>query len=128
MGPVGRYLYEPDGAVIRGRMVAEVVASVNGRLLDPMIAYVTSDELHPTPYAQAYELSDVLPYNVKKLKALVKERRIGTVVIKKRGASVVPEELRRQLKPSGPNAVTVIVARTAAGPVMMLGQPAGLAM
>ncbi|MFJ5232934.1 methyltransferase domain-containing protein [Kitasatospora sp. NPDC088391] len=128
VGPVGRYLYEPDGAVIRGRMVAEVVAAVGGRLIDPMIAYVTSDELRPTPYAQAYELTDVLPFQVKRLKALVKERRIGTVVIKKRGAQVVPEELRRQLKPAGPNAVTVIVARTAAGPVMMLGQPAGLAM
>ncbi|BAJ28923.1 MULTISPECIES: class I SAM-dependent methyltransferase [Kitasatospora] len=129
VGPVGRYLYEPDGAVIRGRMVAEVVTAVDGRLIDPMIAYVTSDVLRPTPYAQAYELTDVLPFQVKRLKALVKERRIGTVVIKKRGvSSVVPEELRRQLKPAGPNAVTVIVARTAAGPLMMLGQPAGLAM
>ncbi|WP_099899877.1 class I SAM-dependent methyltransferase [Streptomyces sp. TLI_171] len=127
-GAVGRYLYEPDGAVIRGRMVAEVARSVNGRLIDPMIAYVTSDELLPTPYAHAYELTDVLPYQVKKLKALLKERRVGTVVIKKRGMAITPEELRRQLKPSGPNGVTVILSRTPDGPVMMLGQPVGRAM
>ncbi|MEV4560735.1 class I SAM-dependent methyltransferase [Kitasatospora sp. NPDC049285] len=128
VGPVGRYLYEPDGAVIRARMVAEVAVWTGGRLIDPMIAYVTSDELRPTPYAHAYELTDVLPYHVKKLKALLRERRVGTVVIKKRGMAITPEELRRQLKPSGPNEVTVILSRTPNGPVMMLGQPVGLAM
>jgi len=123
-GPVGRYLYEPDGAVIRAHLVAEVAEQVGGRLIDPMIAYVTSDQLVGTPYAHAYELTDVLPYNVKKLKALLRERAVGTVVIKKRGMAITPEELRRQLKPSGPNTVTVILSRTDHGPLMMLGQPA----
>ncbi|MFG2818876.1 SAM-dependent methyltransferase [Kitasatospora sp. NPDC048365] len=122
-GPVGRYLYEPDGAVIRAHMVAEVAAQVEGRLIDPMIAYVTSDRLVPTPFAHAFELTDVLPYNVKKLKALLRERKVGTVVIKKRGMSITPEELRRQLKPTGPNTATVILSRTDHGPLMMLGQP-----
>ncbi|PYC78071.1 SAM-dependent methyltransferase [Streptomyces tateyamensis] len=124
-GPVRRYLYEPDGAVIRAHMVAEVAEQVGGTLIDPMIAYVTSDALVPTPYARAYELTDVLPYQVKRLKALLRERAVGTVVIKKRGMSVTPEELRRQLKPSGPNSLTVILSRTERGPVMMLGQPVG---
>ncbi|MGE7432389.1 class I SAM-dependent methyltransferase [Kitasatospora sp. NPDC001175] len=122
-GPVGRYLYEPDGAVIRAHLVAEVAGQVDGRLIDPMIAYVTSDRLAPTPYAHAYEISDVLPFNVKKLKALLRERGVGTVVIKKRGIGITPEELRRQLKPSGPNELTVILSRTDHGPLMMLARP-----
>ncbi|GAA2130377.1 class I SAM-dependent methyltransferase [Kitasatospora kazusensis] len=124
-GPVGRYLYEPDGAVIRAHLVAEVAEQVGGRLIDPMIAYLTSDRLVPTPYAHAYELTDVLPYNVKKLKALLRERGAGTVVIKKRGIGITPEELRRQLKPAGPNTVTVILSRVGDGHLMMLGQPVG---
>ncbi|MFE9422147.1 methyltransferase domain-containing protein [Kitasatospora sp. NPDC006697] len=124
-GPVGRYLYEPDGAVIRAHMVAEVAERVGGTLIDPMIAYVTSDTLVHTPYAHAYELTDVLPYQVKRLKALLRERAVGTVVIKKRGMAITPEELRRQLKPSGPNSLTVILSRTANGPLMMLGHPVG---
>ncbi len=123
-GPVGRYLYEPDGAVIRAHLVAEVAEQVGGRLIDPMIAYLTSDRLVPTPYAHAYELTDVLPYNVKKLKALLRERGVGTVVIKKRGIGITPEDLRRQLKPTGPNTVTVILSRVGNGHIMMLGQPA----
>jgi hypothetical protein len=122
-GPVGRYLYEPDGAVIRAHMVAEVAQQVEGRLVAPMIAYVTSDQLTATPFAHAYEVGDVLPYNVKKLKALLRDRGVGTVVIKKRGMAITPEELRRQLKPSGPNTVTVILSRTDDGPLMLLAQP-----
>lgn len=121
--PWGRYLYEPDGAVIRAHLVAEVAEQVGGRLIDPKIAYLTSDELVPTPYAHAFELTDVMPFHIKKLKALLRERGVGTVVIKKRGMAITPEELRRQLKPSGPNSVTVILSRTDAGPLMMLGQP-----
>ncbi|MGK4581269.1 THUMP-like domain-containing protein [Kitasatospora sp. HPMI-4] len=122
-GEVGRYLYEPDGAVIRAHLVSEVAEQVGGRLIDPMIAYLTSDRLVPTPYAHAYEISDVMPFNVKKLKALLRERGVGTVVIKKRGIGITPEELRRQLKPSGPNELTVILSRTDHGPLMMLAQP-----
>ena len=123
-GPVGRYLYEPDGAVIRAHLVAEVAKAVHGRLVDPAIAYITSDELVSTPFATAYEISDVLPFNLKRLKALLRRRAAGTVVIKKRGFAVEPDELRRRLKPRGPGSVTVILTRVAGAPTMLLGRPA----
>ncbi|WP_344442215.1 class I SAM-dependent methyltransferase [Kitasatospora nipponensis] len=124
--PVGRYLYEPDGAVIRAHLVAEVAQLLGGAtLLDPHIAYLTSDRLTPTPYASAYELTDVLPFNVKKLKALLRERSVGTVVIKKRGFAVEPEELRRKLRPEGAHSATVVLTRIGTTPMMLLGRPAG---
>ncbi|WP_031510289.1 class I SAM-dependent methyltransferase [Streptomyces megasporus] len=122
-GPVGRYLYEPDGAVIRAHLVAEVAERVDGRLIDPTIAYVTSDELRPVPYASAYEITDVLPFNVKRLRALLRERGVGTVTVKKRGSAVEPDELRRKLKPTGPNAATVFLTRVAGAPTALLGRP-----
>ncbi|MFF4604267.1 methyltransferase domain-containing protein [Streptomyces sp. NPDC001339] len=124
-GPVGRYLYEPDGAVIRAHLVAEVAVEVGGRLIDPTIAYVTSDELVPTSYATAYEITDVLPFHVKRLRALLRERGIGTAVIKKRGSAVEPEELRRKLKlAGGGDTVTIFLTRVAGAPSMLLGHPA----
>ncbi|WP_407560607.1 THUMP-like domain-containing protein [Streptomyces sp. 184] len=128
-GPVGRYLYEPDGAVIRAHLVAEVAAQVGGRLLDPTIAYVTADGTAagpaPTPYATAYEITDVLPFNVKKLRALLRERGVGSVTVKKRGSAVEPEELRRKLKLDGPTTVscTVFLTRVAGAPTVLLGRP-----
>ncbi|KOU57971.1 methyltransferase [Streptomyces sp. MMG1533] len=124
--PVGRYLYEPDGAVIRAHLVAEVAEELDGGLVDATIAYVTSDELRPTPYASAYEITDRLPFNVKKLKALLRELEVGILTVKKRGSAVEPEELRRKALPKqhGPNSATVFLTRVAGAPTMLLGQPA----
>ncbi|MFF3632798.1 methyltransferase domain-containing protein [Streptomyces sp. NPDC002250] len=122
--PVGRYLYEPDGAVIRAHLVAEVAEDLDGGLIDPTIAYVTSDELHDTPYATAYEITDRLPFNVKKLKALLREREVGILTVKKRGSAVEPEELRRKVKPQGPHSATVFLTRVAGAPTMLVGRPA----
>ncbi|MEU3029213.1 THUMP-like domain-containing protein [Streptomyces incarnatus] len=122
--PVGRYLYEPDGAVIRAHLVAEVAEEVGGGLVDATIAYVTAGELHPTPYATPYEITDQLPFNLKKLKALLREREVGTLTVKKRGSAVEPEELRRKVKPQGPNAATVFLTRVAGAPTMLVGGPA----
>ncbi|MET7286113.1 class I SAM-dependent methyltransferase [Streptomyces sp. NPDC005573] len=122
--PVGRYLYEPDGAVIRAHLVAEVAEEVGGGLLDATIAYITADELHPTPYATAYEITDRMPFNVKKLKALLRERGVGNLTVKKRGSAVEPEELRKKVKPQGPNAATVFMTRVAGAPTMLIGRPA----
>ncbi|MEV5878627.1 methyltransferase domain-containing protein [Streptomyces sp. NPDC052101] len=121
--PVGRYLYEPDGAVIRAHLVAEVAEEVGGGLIDATIAYVTADGLRPTPYASAYEITDQLPFNVKKLKALLREREVGTLTVKKRGSAVEPEELRKKVKPQGPNAATVFLTRVAGAPTMLVGRP-----
>jgi hypothetical protein len=121
---VSRYLYEPDGAVIRAHLVAEVAEALDGGLIDETIAYVTADELRPVPYATAYEITDVLPFNLKRLKALVREREIGVLTVKKRGSAVEPEELRRKVKPQGPGSATVFLTRVAGAPSMLLGRPA----
>ncbi|MDX2675695.1 class I SAM-dependent methyltransferase [Streptomyces sp. NY05-11A] len=124
--PVGRYLYEPDGAVIRAHLVADVARDLDGGLIDETIAYVTADALHATPYASAYEITDQLPFNVKKLKALLREREVGILTVKKRGSAVEPEELRKKAlpRPQGPNSVTVFLTRVAGAPTMLVGAPA----
>ncbi|MFE2486276.1 THUMP-like domain-containing protein [Streptomyces mirabilis] len=123
---VGRYLYEPDGAVIRAHLVAEVAEEVDGGLVDETIAYITADELRPTSYAAAYEITDRLPFNVKKLKALLRERGVGVLTVKKRGSAVEPEELRKKALPKqhGPHSATVFLTRVAGAPTMLLGHPA----
>jgi hypothetical protein len=95
------YLYEPDGAVIRAGLVADVALHRGGQLGEEHIAFICAPELVDTPYARAYKVLDVMPYNVKALKAWVKDNGIGVLDIKKRGTSVTPEELRKQLLPAG---------------------------
>jgi SAM-dependent methyltransferase len=121
----GRYLYEPDGAVIRAHLVAEAARDLPGAgLIDETIAYVTADELRDTPFATPYEITDVLPFNLKRLKALLREREVGILTVKKRGSAVEPEEFRRKLKLKGKNGTTVILTRVAGAPTMLLANPA----
>ncbi|MCT1367267.1 class I SAM-dependent methyltransferase [uncultured Kocuria sp.] len=97
IGPTAQYLYEPDGAAIRAGLVNQLVAATRGHLLDPRIAYVTSDHRVDVPWATGWEIEEVLPMKVKQLKKWVRERGITRLTIKKRGVDIVPESLRSQL-------------------------------
>ena len=120
---VGAFLYEPDGAVIRAGLVTAVAAGVNGGLVDPHIAYVTSDESFLTPFARSYRVVEHLPYREKQLKAALHERGIGRLTIKKRGVQIVPEELRKRLSLRGDNEGTLVLTRVAGQGTALLVQP-----
>lgn len=122
-GPVGAYLYEPDGAVIRAGLVGLVAEQVQGRLVDPTIAYVTSQTLTPSPVARAYRVTDVLPFAVKRLRAALRERGVGRVTIKKRGTAVAPEQLRKQLDLRGDAEATVVLTRVQGAQTAILAEP-----
>ncbi|HWS58145.1 MAG TPA: class I SAM-dependent methyltransferase [Actinotalea sp.] len=123
VGPPGGYLYEPDGAVIRAGLVAQVAEQVHGRLLDATIAYVTSDHLVPTDLGHAYRVLEVMPFGLKRLRTALRERGVGRLTIKKRGTAVVPEQLRRQLDLRGPNEATVVLTRVAGSQQVLVVEP-----
>ncbi|GLZ76537.1 methyltransferase [Actinorhabdospora filicis] len=125
VGPPGRYLYEPDGAVLRTYLVSELARDLDARLADATIGYLHADELRPTPFARAYRVGEPLAFNVKALRRELRERGVGRLTVKKRGADIDPDALRRQLKPEGPNAATLIVTRVDGKRVAFLGEPAG---
>jgi SAM-dependent methyltransferase len=120
---LGEYLYEPDGAVIRAGLVTAVAAGVQGGLLDAHIAYVTSDSAYRSPFARAYRVVEELPYREKQLKAALRARDIGSLVIKKRGVQVDPHDLRRRLALSGSNSATLVLTRGAGTGVALLVEP-----
>jgi hypothetical protein len=91
--------------------VGEVAELVGGRLLDPMIAYITGDDPVDTPWATRYEIDDVLPFSLKKLRAALRERKIGNVTIKKRASAVDIERLRSDLRLNGDRAAVIILTR-----------------
>lgn len=110
---IGEYFYEPDGAVIRAGLVTAVAAGVKGGLLDEHIAYLTSDESFRTPFARGYRVIEELPYREKSLRQALRERGIGELTIKKRGVSIVPEELRKRLSLHGEGRATIVFTRAA---------------
>ena len=124
-GPVAEFLYEPDGAVIRAGLVTAVAAGVGGQLLDEHIAYVTSGGSFRTPFARGYRVLEEVPYREKPLRAALRERRIGRLTIKKRGVSVVPDELRKRLALRGDEESTLVLTRVAGKGTAFLVEPFG---
>ncbi len=123
--PAGRYLLDPDGAVVRAHLVAELAEQLDGWLLDPTIAYVSADEARPTAYGRWFEVLEVLPFSLKGLRERLRAHDAGPVVVKKRGTAVEPETLRRQLKLKGSREVTVVLTRQAGRQVAMVVEPLG---
>jgi len=117
---LGRYLYEPAGAVIRAGAIADLGAQLAAGLLDPQVAYLTSDQLCSTPFAVAFEVRQRLPFHLKALRNWVRQAQIGVLEIKKRGIDVDPAELRRRLRLAGSNSATMVISRTPSGAIAAL--------
>lgn len=115
--PLGNYVYEPDGAVIRARLIgllAEQLSHEGARagMMSDGIAYLTADRHIKTPFATAFRVREELPVNEKQLRRALKERGIGRLEIKKRGVPVEPAELRKRLKLQGAGSATLILTRS----------------
>jgi protein-L-isoaspartate O-methyltransferase len=119
-GPVRGWLHEPDPAVIRSGLVSLVATDLGATLVDPTIAYLTSDRPTDSPWVSSYRVDDVLPFNLKKLKVLLRTRGVGRVVVKKRGSAIEPETLARRLRGEGAGTATVVVTRVAGVPTALV--------
>jgi SAM-dependent methyltransferase len=122
LGPIGRYVTDPDPAVIRAHLVAEYAETVDGVLADPHIAYVFTDLPTSGPYGRCFEIIESLPFALKQLRAALRERGIGKLEILKRGLGVDPAQMRRELRLVGPHAATLILARLGDRPTALLSQ------
>jgi len=121
--PLDRYLYEPDGAVIRAGLVALAGERVGAGLVAESIAYLTGPRLEHSPFLTAYRVLDSFPFSLKPLRSYLRDRQVGEVTIKKRGTAVEPGQLRRQLSLSGPNRATIVLTRLAGRQSVIVVEP-----
>ncbi len=108
---LGAFLHEPDGAVIRARLIGDVARSLDAGMLDPRIAYLTSDAALTSPFVQSFRVRETLPITPKTINAALKTHGIGRIEIKKRGVDVDPAAFRRKLTLRGDAEATLILAR-----------------
>lgn len=121
-GPIGDYLLEPDGAVIRSGLVGPLSERLGARLLDQQIAYLTADSPVESPFAATFRILESLPFSEKRLASALAARRVGTAEIKKRGLDVDPSILRRKLKLKGDASATVILTRIGDARIAFIAQ------
>ena len=108
---MGGFLHEPDNSIVRSHLIGPLADSLGLRGFAPEIAYLTSDAPVESPWLRSFVVHDSMPFDRKKLKAYLRERGIGKLEIKKRGADIVPEQLRKELQLKGEGAATLVITR-----------------
>jgi SAM-dependent methyltransferase len=122
VGQLGDYLYEPDGAVIRARLIGALAGQLGASMLSDGIAYLTADSAIETPFASCFRIIETFPYDERVLKKELASRGIGSLEIKKRGVDVDPATLRKRLAPKGDASATLIVTRVAGRHTALLAE------
>ena len=121
------FLYEPDPAVLRAGLVTTLGSQLNAAQLDPDIAYLTSDQLQPSPFARAWAVEAWFPFQLKRLRAYLRERNVGKVTVKKRGSPLEPEALIGKLRLSGEGEQerTLFLTHLRGKPIVVIAQKVG---
>ena len=113
VAPVGRWIIDPDGAVIRAGLVRHYAVRHGLWQLDPDIAYLSGDRLPDG--VRGFEVLDELGYSERRLRQALSARDVGAVEILVRGVDVDPDVLRSRLRLRGSQGVSVVIARIGAG-------------
>ena len=109
----GRWIVDPDGAVVRAGLVRHYAARHGLWQLDPKIAYLSGDRLPPA--TRGFEVLENLPFGERRLRQALAEMDCGAAEILVRGVDVDPAVLRPRLRLRGRRSLSVVITRIGAG-------------
>jgi THUMP domain-like len=114
--PPGRFLLDPSPAVTRAGLVEELGRDLDAWKLDPRIAFLSADEPLRSPFGRPLRVEASLPWNLKRLREVLRQRGIGTVEVRKRGSAVDVTGLTTRLRLRGDGRAVVVLTRVADRP------------
>jgi hypothetical protein len=127
VAPVGRWLVDPDAAVVRSHLVRHYGFRHGLWQLDPHLAYLSGDA--PPPTGRAFRVLETAVFKERTVADWLRAAGAGTLEIKVRGLPVVPDELRLRLRKAltGPRSVqrTLVLARVGRHPMAYLTEAVG---
>jgi THUMP domain-like len=111
--PVGRWIVDPDGAVVRAGLVRHYGARHGLWQLDPDIAYLSGDRLPPG--MRGFEVLEQMVFEERRLRQALSTLDCGALEILVRGVRVDPDALRRRLRRRGGRPLSVVITRIGSG-------------
>lgn len=108
----GRYLFVPDSTLLASRLAGALADQLQLHATSYGLSYYTADEYCESPLLEAFEVDELMNLDVKRLKRLLRERKVGTLEIKVRGVEIDPAELRKKLQPQGSESASLLVFRS----------------
>jgi SAM-dependent methyltransferase len=125
--PPGAFLLDPSPAVTRAGLVEELARDLRAWKLDPRIAFLSADQPMGSPFGRLLSVQASLPWNLKRLRGVLRERGVGTVEVRKRGSPVDVADLTARLRLRGDAHAVVVLTRVADRPwELVCTEPADL--
>ena len=118
----GPFLLDPNPAVTRAGLVAELGRAAGGWQIDDQIAFLCTAEPVRTPFARTLHVLESGRWHQRELSARLRALGIGSVDIRRRGLAGDVSQVRRQLKLSGPHRAILIMTRAADRPWALICQ------
>jgi hypothetical protein len=106
---VGRWIIDPDGAVVRAGLVRQYAARHGLWQLDPDIAYLSGAELPDG--IRGFEVSAQVDFRERVLRQELSARDVGALEILVRGVDVDPDALRARMRLRGSQRLALVVTR-----------------
>ncbi|PFG74855.1 THUMP-like domain-containing protein [Tepidiforma thermophila] len=119
---VGRYLFDPESCVTRAGLVRQLAAALGAWQLDERVAYLSADRAAANPLCAAFEVLEVMPFGVKRLRELLRSRGWKPAEIRRRAFPLEPDELRRALGRLEGEEVTLICTTAGGERVVVIGR------
>lgn len=119
----GDFLFDPNPAVTRAGLVAELARQLGAWQIDPMIAFLSAGEPNVTPFARTLRVVESAPWHEKRFAARLRELGIGTADIRRRGLAGDVERIHRRLGLRGPGAAVLVLTRVANRPWGLICTP-----
>ncbi|WP_428348560.1 THUMP-like domain-containing protein [Mycolicibacterium sp.] len=113
VAPAGRWIVDPDGAVVRAGLVRQYATKHGLWQLDPDIAYLSGDRLPDG--VRGFEVLEQLAFSERRLRQALSVRAAGAVEILVRGVDVDPDALRSRLRLRGSEQMSVVITRLGSG-------------
>jgi hypothetical protein len=119
---VMRFLHEPHACVLAAQLGPELAERFDLHAVDPRVAYLTGDDPINDLRMSTFQVTDVLPFDMRLLRDIVRSRSLGQLEVKKRGVDVDPDKVRRQLQGRGDASATLILTPHANAVLAVLAQ------
>jgi THUMP domain-like/RNA cap guanine-N2 methyltransferase len=112
----GAFLFDPNPAITRAGLVTSLGYQLGAWQIDPMIAFLSSDEPTLTPFARTLRVLHSAPWHEKRFATRLRELGIGSADIRRRGLAGDVRLIHRRLALRGPGAATIVLTRVADRP------------
>ncbi len=103
------WVFDPDPSLGRAGLLDGFAAAHGLERIGPNCDLLTGPDRVESPFLAAFEVDETMPLDLKRLRRTVADRHLGPLEIKTRGLNLRPEDLRKTLRPDGPNPATLLL-------------------